>query len=399
MIAGRVLALGLWLACTARAAPVAWDNADHDPYPAGFNPGDNAGYGFTPWVVLASGSPGAMFTTTAIDGGTYSWGMNGTYALGRGLSNSLAAGRFSLLALHASGNTAFSGFNLKTNAEAGFDADEVLRVGLDPAHDTGFSFSTNAGADYVFVDCGWVSGLADVLRYEIGWNDSGFSITVSNLAEHLAGATNGTRAGGTVSIAGMAVNGASTADALTFDDLTVDLEPSAVTLAAFSLRAEDGHMQVCWQTAAENQTLGFDVLRAAGATWVKVNPDLIPARGWPAGGQGAEYCLDDPAAQAGGLYHYRLVEYETDGGTREYGPLACAAPSQAPRLEASKACSAGLTLRWASCVGEVYYVWQSPDPYGPYQPLAAGLPATPPVNTWTGPVASGSGFYRLETRR
>lgn len=215
---GVVLLCGLLACGPAGAELIALDNADNDPYPLGWIPGDNAGVGFTPWVLLDSGAPGGMYTTTAIDEDSYSWGINGTYALGRGFSNNAASGVFAFLAQHDSANVNFSGFNLKTSTALGFDTDDVLRFGIDPGNDTGISISTNAGGDYSFLDCGWIQGSGDVLLYQVAWQGGAYSISVSNLTEGVGASTSGNLGGdGDVAMFGMAVNGATTYERMVFD--------------------------------------------------------------------------------------------------------------------------------------------------------------------------------------
>lgn len=245
MIAGmrgrrpRAVALGVainLLAAVAWADLVASDNADNDPYPvSGFLPDDNGGFGFRPWLVLESGTPGAMFTTTAIDDGVYSWGVSGTYALGRGLSGGMGSGRWRLLAMHDPDNTAFSGFNLRssTNIGGGFADYELIRFGFDPSQigydGTGIYVSTNGGVSYALLDCGWVDGAGDTLEYAMSWDEAGaWSLMVSNLDEEVASTFEGSLASASpVEMLGSAVFGSSNDETLTFDDYGVVPEPGA----------------------------------------------------------------------------------------------------------------------------------------------------------------------------
>jgi len=113
---------------------VAADNADNDdPYADAFDLGDNGGYGFLGWAELYEGDPASMYNTTQIGGGKRSWGLSGSYALGRGLSNSMSRGTWTLLARHDADNGGFSGFNLKTSTNITFEADEIFRFGDDPS--------------------------------------------------------------------------------------------------------------------------------------------------------------------------------------------------------------------------------------------------------------------------
>ncbi len=110
-------------------------------------------------------------------------------------------------------------------------------------------------------------------------------------------------------------------------------DATAVKLADFSRRAVNGQATVCWETAAEHETVGFNVYRRddAAGQWIKLNAQLVPARGWPQGGVGAAYSLPDRGATITSDYKYKVEEIETSGRLREYGPFdvrASAAPAQ-----------------------------------------------------------------------
>ncbi len=173
--------------------------------------------------------------------------------------------------------------------------------------------------------------------------------------------------------------------------------PAAVVLYDFYLRAENGLVLACWQTASETATIGFDVFREDAGAWVKVNSAMIPATGWPQGGIGVSYCVDDPAARADGTFRYKLVEYETTGRVLEYGPFERSVWT--PRVSSVLTTPAGVVVQWPSRTPEVYDALKAADLRAECQPMAQGLPATPPVNAWTDRTdAAGAAFYRIEAR-
>ncbi len=173
--------------------------------------------------------------------------------------------------------------------------------------------------------------------------------------------------------------------------------PSSISLAGFHMEDVAGQVQVCWQTESESETLGFDLYREDAGAWVKVNAAMIPAQGWPLGGEGASYCVADPGATLDGTYRYKLVEYETTGELKEYGPFERSL--WAPRFSNVQAAPVGVVIQWNSRDLEVYDVMKSLDARAAYAPAAAGLPATPPVNSWTDQTESaGAAFYRIEAR-
>jgi hypothetical protein len=75
-----------------------------------------------------------------------------------------------------------------------------------------------------------------------------------------------------------------------------------------------------WDTLEERGTAGFYVERADGESdWALINNQMLP--GMVFAPMGAEYKLADPGAQGGRVYQYKLIELETSGNTREYGPF------------------------------------------------------------------------------
>ncbi|MCF7837976.1 MAG: hypothetical protein K9N49_05040 [Candidatus Marinimicrobia bacterium] len=236
-VGGLCLALLVYPLAFAAADLVAADNADNDPYPEGWNPGDNGGYGFTEWVILDEGSPGSMYTTASIDNDTWSWGLAGTYAVGRGLSNTMSRGAWTFLAAHGDNLADFSGFNLRSATEVGngFADTELIRFGLRPEDPTGAYVSTNAGADYVFLDCGWLDGTGALIEYRISWDQTGlWTLRINNLDEEITETFSGALGGdGPVAMLGAGVFGATIDEQMTFDDLRVTPEPATLLMWLF----------------------------------------------------------------------------------------------------------------------------------------------------------------------
>ena len=267
-IAFLLAALSL-AAGTARADLVASDNADNDPYPSGWNPGDNPGLGFTEWVNLEVGSPGSMYVENLAPlDGLYSWGLSGRYAVGRGLSNSLAVGQWTFLANHGSGIGSFCGFNLRTSTDdSSFDTDEILRFGVDYGEEfdaTRIYFSTNAGADYAYIDLGDDDLRGADLEYSVSWStvSGSFKLGVRNLDnDDFAEITADLASGAAVAMLGVGVFGNTLDERMTFDAFEVIPEPAA----AFMLLLGGGLLLFRW-------------LRRPGAkqqVFVKENPRLF----------------------------------------------------------------------------------------------------------------------------
>lgn len=58
-----------------------------------------------------------------------------------------------------------------------------------------------------------------------------------------------------------------------------------------------------------------------------------------------------------------------------------------------------VVIRWASFEGATYSIWSANVVQGPYAAIAAGLPATPPMNTFNGILSGTNGFVRLRVDR
>ncbi len=173
--------------------------------------------------------------------------------------------------------------------------------------------------------------------------------------------------------------------------------PTRVVLYDFYLREENGQVMVCWQTASEDQTLGFDLFRDMNGSWVKVNDNMIAAQGWPNGGIGAAYGVADAGANAQDTFRYKLVEYETDGGIQEYGPYDRAVWT--PRVGPVAVTRMGVEIHWLSRAGETYDVMRTLDLRSAFLPIATDLIATPPANTYTDPLNEApAAYYRIKAR-
>jgi hypothetical protein len=249
------VALGLaGVAPASLAAVIAADSADNDPYPiTNWQVGDNGGYGFQPWIALERGTPGARYLTGRIlDGHRYAWGMNGTYAFGRGLSAGLEVGSCRVTAVHGAASQSFSGFNLKTSSQPGLAAGEVFRFGINPGlldyRNGTIQISTDGGATYRSLDCGWPVGLGDTIEYTITWSAEGlWWLDVRNIAAGTLAGFVGVRLFPPVTMVGATACGATLSEDLAFDALVVqsytDVRPW------LTIRPYPGHRVVLWWPA------------------------------------------------------------------------------------------------------------------------------------------------------
>ncbi len=156
--------------------------------------------------------------------------------------------------------------------------------------------------------------------------------------------------------------------------------PTPVVLYRFTAGAENGQVVVRWQTASEEDTVGFYVERLDNTGWTRINAALTPASG--VDGLGAAYGIMDEGAVPDGTYTYRLIEVET-GGEQTYGPFVRTASELVFRGPLTINERGELTIRWLSREGESYRILRSVNPAaGPdgYDVVASGIAATLPEN-------------------
>ena len=70
-------------------------------------------------------------------------------------------------------------------------------------------------------------------------------------------------------------------------------------------------------------------------------------------------------------------------------------PNSVLRVELTVPVGAGKALRWPSVANRWYSVYRADSPNGVFARLTNGIPATPPLNTFTDSSAGTAGFYRV----
>lgn len=171
--------------------------------------------------------------------------------------------------------------------------------------------------------------------------------------------------------------------------------PTRVVLYSFTLGVENGVVVARWRTASEQQTVGFWLERQDGDAWVRMNDEIIYARGED--GLGASYARVDSGAAPGGTYVYRLIELENDGGRQIHGPFeriagALTFKDDNPITQAEN----GMVLRWLSREDEFYRILRSTNLLEGFRPIATGIEATPPVNEYLDQDAGSLGIYTIQ---
>jgi len=96
----------------------------------------------------------------------------------------------------------------------------------------------------------------------------------------------------------------------------------AVRLSAFQALPQKTGILLKWQTAGENDNLGFKVLRSESEKGVF---EVISAAMIPANSTGF-YSYFDDRAQAGGTYYYKLQDVDRGGLSSMHGPVSAMVP-------------------------------------------------------------------------
>ncbi len=100
-----------------------------------------------------------------------------------------------------------------------------------------------------------------------------------------------------------------------------DRTSSLVELVDFSAEPSNRQVLISWETAAEIDNAGFNLLRAEAAEgpYEQLNAELIAAEG--AAAEGAVYRFIDNSVQNRTTYYYMLEDIDADGISTQHGPV------------------------------------------------------------------------------
>jgi endonuclease/exonuclease/phosphatase family metal-dependent hydrolase len=171
-----------------------------------------------------------------------------------------------------------------------------------------------------------------------------------------------------------------------------EIEPTAVVLFYLRAAVENQQVVVRWQTASEDNTVGFRLERQTAAGWVAVHDGIMYARGIDGGG--ATYTQVDEGVSPGGTYRYRLVEFEADGSIQLYGTFERTATALQIKPPVTLV-DDRVEIRWLSREGEVYDLLRATNLTSGFETLQSGIPATPPENTAIDDPPAGPLYYRI----
>jgi len=102
-----------------------------------------------------------------------------------------------------------------------------------------------------------------------------------------------------------------------------------VELASFTASADIDGVTLMWNTASEKDNLGFNILRALGATEPSlVNLSIIPGSGTTL--EPRDYSYFDGNVDAGQRYRYWLEQVDFQGTTELFGPVNVSIPATLP---------------------------------------------------------------------
>jgi hypothetical protein len=98
--------------------------------------------------------------------------------------------------------------------------------------------------------------------------------------------------------------------------------PTAVELTSFTATDHGSYVRVEWETASEQDNLGFNLYRSdwAQESWTRLNDSLIPSKA-PGSPAGAAYWYDDLITSATTTYYYQLEDVDVRGKRTFYGPV------------------------------------------------------------------------------
>jgi subtilisin-like proprotein convertase family protein len=128
--------------------------------------------------------------------------------------------------------------------------------------------------------------------------------------------------------------------------------PLAVELADFEATRLENGVLVEWETAAEWDTLGFNLWRSdtADVPTLQLNSELIPSQA-PGNGQGAFYEWTDTAAAPQQPYFYWLESIDLNGQTQFYGPVSVSESTPTAITMSSVASEPSASWAWLGIIG------------------------------------------------
>jgi hypothetical protein len=219
-------------------------------------------------------------------------------------------------------------------------------------------------------------------------------------------------------------------------------QPLVAILSAVRSELVDGVAVISWDMEIELETAGYWLERLTDDVWVRVNDTLIPVQFFAVGTRTYEQA--DPDAPIGTVQCYRIIKVDDQGRLEALGPYdlaldggevsfatwaaaiewdrADSGPNADPdgdglssfqeylsgtdplsansvlRITGVSPVSDGLEVSWSSETGKVYTVQMSTSLTGEFLPVATGLSAEPPVNTYAVPLddqTAGQAFFRV----
>ena len=105
-------------------------------------------------------------------------------------------------------------------------------------------------------------------------------------------------------------------------DLYEIVTPTVIELSLFTAKASNGRAKLKWETETEIDNAGFNIWRAEAADgeYVKLNDEIIPAKG--SATNGAKYVFTDNIAKNRKTYFYKLQDIDVYGTSTFHGPVS-----------------------------------------------------------------------------
>ena len=104
-----------------------------------------------------------------------------------------------------------------------------------------------------------------------------------------------------------------------YDMGAYEMTPTLIELSSFTATPSNGKVILKWSTASEIDNAGFNIYRAeAGGEFVKINAEIIPAKGSSTGGTSYEFVDEDVKNRE--TYSYKLEDIDFNGTRTFHGP-------------------------------------------------------------------------------
>jgi len=145
---------------------------------------------------------------------------------------------------------------------------------LSGFNDGGVYVSTDGGANYAYLDCGWVNGRDDQILYQLWWQEDGeYSLTIINTNEGITSQFTGTLPTSAVNTLGVAVMGNSSSETIQFDQLAFQSAPF------LAMQRSGDSLLLSWSTGFAGYSLQSSSDLGQSDSWLPVAETILSEDG------------------------------------------------------------------------------------------------------------------------